>query len=399
LLPHTLCRPNGLAPSGEVVPSYLGLRDEPWLRMLIAEHARFVGRRSSELRARLAEPGVIRAPRAKLLLALRVLEASMKAPPQVAVLPRVARALVLRTAAVADQPRRTVLEKAAESLNVTPDAVEAALFADFPGERRVAPLPDDLSPTRLLLEANTRLLRVLFGRAVKLRVTAWGETRALVHEARQLGLICTASRPEGEQSEGVALDISGPFSLFRHTRLYRHALGSLVARAAACSVFEIRADCELRRGSAPSTVIVRTGDPITSSPAFKATHRSIQDRLARDLRRLVPDWHVSHEPEPFERSGFLFFPDLEIRSPRLPEQRWFVEIAGYWTRSHLETRLRRVQNAAGERFVLCVDTARGCAGDDVPEHAAILGFRRRIDARALLFVLSGEPLGETAPIT
>jgi hypothetical protein len=56
-----------------VIPHYLGEHDHPWLRVLLEEHERFIGRPQRELEVRLREPLPCESPPRKLRLAIQVL--------------------------------------------------------------------------------------------------------------------------------------------------------------------------------------------------------------------------------------------------------------------------------------------------------------------------------------
>lgn len=56
-----------------VVPHFLGEHDHPWLRSLLEEHDRFVGRPQRDLDARLRQPLPCESPPEKLKLAVEVL--------------------------------------------------------------------------------------------------------------------------------------------------------------------------------------------------------------------------------------------------------------------------------------------------------------------------------------
>ncbi len=126
------------------MPHYFTSRDEPWLRVLIDEYARFVGRKCTELHERLREPLSVRAPKAKLRIATVVLDAQRRDRPTAAVPPKEARAALFRAASHSRAPRPALLHTVATSFGVNALELEAALFADLRGERRVAELPDSV---------------------------------------------------------------------------------------------------------------------------------------------------------------------------------------------------------------------------------------------------------------
>jgi predicted nuclease of restriction endonuclease-like RecB superfamily len=387
-----------------IVPHYLTERDHPWLRAVLDEHARFVGRKRGELRDRMREPLSVRVPRAKLRVVCHLLERLARDRVAFTVAPREARWAVFRAASSGTPSRTTVLARSAASLGVTAEQIEAALFADLAGELRIAPLPDDLGPARLAGEANLAIVGSLLRRASRVRIQAWGETRALVRQARLAGLICLVRRPSDDHPrgprtagfdtlgdrglvDGVRLDISGPFALFRHTEVYGRALAALVPRAAWCTEFEITADCVLGRGSETTTLVVRSGDPIPAGRELSRHDSRLEMHFERDFLRVAPDWDLVREPRPIEVGDALIFPDFELVHRREPRRRWLLEIAGFWTPAYLETKLRRLRQAGLERLVLCVDERRCCSDAELPPEARVVRYRGRIDPGAVLGII------------
>jgi hypothetical protein len=403
-----------------LVLQYLDARDEPWLRALLDEHARFVGRPREELRARLREPLGVFAPKVKRRVAVHVLDGMGWSRPNTGVPPREARALLFRAAAerpATRQPAREwpatrdgVLFHVASALGVSAAELESALFADLPHEQRVAALPADLSASQLGVIGNQALLASCLRRAARVRIRAWGSARALVRHARQLGLICLVSRPpqppdgaelsailcstragleaeERAQLDGVQLDISGPFALFRRTQVYGRALASLVPRATACSYFEMEADCAWGPGRHLAKLRIRSGDPIVGGRAPPARERRLEARFVRDLRRAAPEWEVLPDPSPVEVEGTLIFPDVELVHRGDPSRRWLLEIVGFWTSEYLRQKLARVQRAKLDRLILCIDEQRCCTDEALPNDARVVRYRKRILPAAVLQVI------------
>ncbi len=151
----------------------------------------------------------------------------------------------------------------ATSLGVTVADLNDALFADLPGERLVGAPTKPLSAAELALRSNLALVQALLVRATAVTVEVEGNTRLLVRHAKWRGLICTVAERSG--ATDATLEISGPFALFRNTRLYGRALGELVPLLAWCPRFRLRAACDLdgRR----LTLQLGTGDPIFPAAA------------------------------------------------------------------------------------------------------------------------------------
>lgn len=371
-----------------VVPHFLGDHDQPWLRVLLDEYARFVGRPQRELDARLRQPLPADSPPRKLRLAIRVLARLRPELRKTAVTPRRARALVFGEAARVAAPASVVLSAVAASMGVTPDDLCDSLFGDLPGERLVAAPAPPLSAVDLALRCNLAMVQALLLRAAALRIDAEGKTRGLVRQAKWRGLICTVAERAG--AAGAALEVSGPFALFRNTRLYGRALGELVPRLAWCPRFRLRAECVFpdRR----LTLQLATGDPIFPAGPPRPYDSRLEERFAREFRRLAPAWDVIREPEPVVAGGTLIFPDFALQDRANPMRRWLLEIVGFWTPDYVARKLALYRSARLSNLILCVDEDRNCAAADLPAGARVLRFRRRMDAAAVLRAVEAEIL-------
>jgi predicted nuclease of restriction endonuclease-like RecB superfamily len=205
------------------VPHFLGEHDHPWLRVLLEEHERFVGQPQRELDARLREPLPCESPPTKRKQAVHVLSGRRPSARKSVVPPARAREMVFAEAARASTAAGAVLSSVAASLGVSAGDLQDSLFADLPGERLVAAPPRALSPAELALRTNLAIVQALLFRAVSVTIEADGNARALVRHSKLRGLICTVAGRAGPADS--VLELSGPFALLRHTRLYGHALG------------------------------------------------------------------------------------------------------------------------------------------------------------------------------
>jgi uncharacterized protein len=408
-LARPMSRLNSPAPGNQIVLHYLTERDHPWLRALLDEYERGAGTKRVELLQRLREPLPVAAPKAKQQLAVEVLERLTEARVVAWVPPREARWEVFAAAACSgDTARQDVLTAVSAKLGTDSLRLEEALFADLHTERTTAPLPASITPGRVAAEANLRLVGRWLKRAQSVRITAFGNTRAVVRQARLHGLICSIGpAPSAEMRErltpsatrldalveadtdAVELQISGPLALFRHTLIYGRALCGLVPRLFWCSRFELRAVCEAAPGVAPVTLVVRTGDPIRPGRELKPFDSLLEQRFAKDFRRVAPDWDVIREPRPIASQSSIIFPDFELVHRREPSRRFLLEIVGFWTPKYLEEKLQRLQQAQLDNIILCIDEARACSEATLPSHAQVIRYRRRIDAAAVLRLVDG----------
>jgi predicted nuclease of restriction endonuclease-like RecB superfamily len=382
LLPDALL--NYSVVGNTIVPHFLGEHDHPWLRVLLEEHERFVGRPQRELDARLREPLPCESPPRKLKQATHVLARLRQSQRKAAVPPRRARALVFGEAARIPDRSEAVLGRVAASLGVSTGELQDSLFADLPGNRLVTAPAPSLSPGELALRTNLALAQALLFHATSVRIEADGNARSLVRHAKWRGLICSVA--ERSSPADAVLELSGPFALFRHTRLYGRALGEIVPLLAWCRRFRLRAE-SMPRGR-PLMLQLATGDPIFPSVEPRRYDSRLEERFARDFRRLATDWDVLREPEPVTASGTLIFPDFRLQHRQEPARRWLLEVVGFWTPDYVARKLALYRSARLSNLILCIDEERNCAAEDLPLGARVVRFRRRVDPAAVLRVVS-----------
>ena len=363
-----------------VVPHFFGEHDHPWLRALIEEHERFSGRPQRELETRLREPLPCESPPRKLRLAIQILARLRPSRRKTAVPPRRARALVFGEAARTPAPPHSVLSAVAASLGVTQEDLQDSLFGDLPGEQLVGAPAQPFSTMELALRSNLALVQALLLRATVVRIDVEGNTRTLVRHAKWRGLICTVAERSG--AAGATLELSGPFALFRNTRLYGRALGELVPLLAWCPRFRLRAECVFQ--GRRLTLQLGTGDPIFPASAPRRYDSRLEERFAREFRRLATAWDVIREPEPITAGDTLVFPDFALRHRSDPSRKWLLEIVGFWTADYVARKLALYRGAHLSNLILCIDEDRNCAEADLPPEALVVWFRRQVDAAAVL---------------
>src|SRR6266446_7721882 len=171
---------------------------------------------------------------------------------------------------------------------------------------------------------------------------------------------------------------------------YGRALSEILPLLAWCHSFRLQAECAVRG----QQLILRlaSGDPIFPGRAPRLYDSKLEERFARDFRRVAPDWDVIREPEAVQAGGTLIFPDFALRH-RADGRRWLVEIVGFWTRDYVERKLALLRVAGLQKLVLCIDESRNCADGSLPSSSRIILFRRRLDATAVLHLIEHQSAG------
>lgn len=373
---------------GRATVDYLDAGDQNWVRALIDELDRYVGRPERELRERLGEPSPLPAPFAKRRVATAVLSRLWRSAIQAPLAPREVRRAVFDEMATSGGRRSDVLKRVGQRLAIDPSALAAALFADLPGERIVLSPVAIPSATDAIRRINLAMAQAMLFRATSVRVRAEGGVRPLVRLAKLRGLICTVTIPPGNSAP--CLELSGPYALFRRTILYGRALAAIVPPLAACGRFSLNATCVVR-GQALDFVLA-VGDPVSVPEQGRRFDSKLEERFAREFRKAAPEWDIIREPEPLRAGAGLIFPDFLLRHRHDRARKFLVEIVGFWTREYLEHKFATLRKASVDNLIICVDAERACSEGDLPPGARVVRFKRKIDPAAVLAVLTSHQL-------
>ena len=364
-----------------IVPNYAGQADLPWLAALLLEREKFVGRTRRAWTERIRQGLPHAPPRRKLELALRVLDGLAHDRVSCSVPARRIRSVLFAVAA-REPARELAIARAARELELPEATLLDGLFSDLPGERLLAGLKEPLTHEQLARRCNAELIASLLARALRVRIEAHGNVRAVVRHAKLLGLLCQVERAD----EGIRLELSGPYALFRHTRVYGRALASLVPRLAWCNTYRLSAECVLSEGGELARLAIGAGDPVLYGKRLAEFDSKLEERFVRSFARLTSHWEVLREPTAFVVGSSLIFPDFELRH-RVTGASWLLEIVGFWTAEYLEHKLSALRQAGIENLILCIDDARGCSDDELPPSARVVRFRRKVDPHAVLAIL------------
>ncbi len=366
-----------------ISPAYLTEVDYPWLRALLVERERFAGQKRRDWKIRVGEPLPVETTRAKLAVALKVIDRLGQDQAVGPVPARKVRGTVFREAS-REPERARALAQAAAQLGMSEQQTMNALFADLPDERIMLPLTPAPSPAELALACNEAIVASLLAKALRVRITARGQVRAVVRHVRLMGLLCHAT--PGVTKDEVVLEVSGPYALFRHTRIYGQALSSLVPRLCWCNAYRLEADCVMGSGTAVGRLILESGDPIAAGRELSPFDSKVEERFARAFSKLAPEWDVVREPRPVSVGDTIIFPDFEL-CRRATGERWLLEIIGYWTPEYVRRKLGLLKRVRVERLILCVDEQRRCADERFDIDARVVRYRRKLDPRAVLAIV------------
>ncbi|MBT3218145.1 MAG: DUF790 family protein [Proteobacteria bacterium] len=359
-----------------IVPHYLTERDHPWLREVVEAFRHLVDQPVRAWEERKAAGWSVCGPEGKRQMAIGVLERLAKMRPMDGpIRPKQARQVVF---AAAEHHRADVhgrakaMQEAAGQLSVSVAQLEQILFADLAAQR-ILTLDDELPDCSTLAErVNLALVQGLLNRSLHVDIRLRGNARAVVRQVHLRRLIAVA-RPLGP--DAVSLEVSGVYSLFRRTTVYGRSLASILPVLGWCDDFALQAQIAL--GKREGTLTVGPDAPIGRGRTPTKYDSKLEARFARDFARQFPDWVLVREPLPLEVDGTLVFPDFEL-SHRTDNQRFLVEIVGFWTADYLTQKVGRLSRAGRSDIVLVVDEARCAAAAELAPQLTVVPFKRSI---------------------
>jgi uncharacterized protein len=366
----------------KATPVWLGTGDHLWLRSLIDEFARLEGKQYRDVIAFLQEPPKVPSPPGKRLMAVCMLQKMCARKPSPFDVHGIRNEIVVEAQRIRNAGRfnrSDVIAAVAERFGISAAETNENLFSDLPMEQRLV-LPDPIpDPHSLAMQTNLALAQGLLNVASEISIKLYGSTRAVVRQVHLRRLLCTA---EHSKSNGVQLNISGAFALFRNTTMYGHALASILPLLLWCDRFDLAARCVLRGREVNAHLSSR--DPIERGQSPQQYDSRIEERFAREFSKASLDWDLVREPEPFEACGTLVFPDFAIVHRRDTSRRFLLEIVGFWTPDYLREKLRRLRDLTGTPLILCINRTLNCGDGELPAHSRIVWFQKRIEPYEVL---------------
>ncbi len=251
--------------------------------------------------------------------------------------------------------RDAVLGEVGRALEVAPETLLNALFADLRDENRLLRF-EDITAQRLIDRYNVALAQTVLLRSVLVRAEVRNERPARYRQLfRRLKFHRLLYRVEGSMRDGYVFHIDGPLSLFSATTKYGLQVAWFLPSLLQCDDF--RLDAELRWGPRrePRSFHLEASDRLVTHQADTGTFTPAELSAFVDrFRQVAPDWELSESTEVIElgRDG-VWVPDYRLVH-KASGTDVFLEVVGFWKKTSLERLLRLLPMHGPPRFVLAV---------------------------------------------
>jgi len=246
----------------------------------------------------------------------------------------------------AELDRGAVIAEAAVRLGISPEAVEAGLYADLRGSEILKSV-EVLTPEAAVERYNLGLAQAILLRAVRVTVHVEGEGaaayRRLFRAARFHQLIHVV---KGDPQAGYTLSLDGPFSLFDSVQRYGFRLALFLPSVLTFQSFQVRADVLWGKERAPAVFTIDPGDELVPHLPPEPEAATELDAFRAAFGRLESEWTVKKSERIFALPGeVVCVPDLVFES-RDTGERVFLEVFGFWSRAAVWQRVELLRKGS-----------------------------------------------------
>jgi predicted nuclease of restriction endonuclease-like RecB superfamily len=252
------------------------------------------------------------------------------------------------------EDRGAILDRAATELGLAVEQVEQGLFADLKSEQRLVNF-DDLTAQRLLERYNVGLAQAVLLRAsaveIRIRAEAPAKYRQLLRLVKFHRLVCEAERGGADE---YVMKLDGPLSLFAATQKYGLQLALFLPAVLRCHDFDLAAALLWGPKRLPKAFTLTDKDGLVSHDADRGVYVPPELAMFAELfRKKIHDWEISEETELLPLGPGFWVPDFRLLH-RGSGRVVYVDVLGYWRKSHAEKHLENLRRHARHPFVLAL---------------------------------------------
>jgi len=300
---------------------------------------------------------------------------------------------------VSSDERERALARAADSLAVPVEDVDASLFADLDERQVLASFDASWGPDALLAQYNLSLAQTALFDATEVRVRS-SDPKALVSAVKRLRLMYEIERTDdGRESAGARavreVVVTGPDALFRRSRRYGTRFARLLRTVASAQSWHLTATVDDH--GTKRELVLSDSDPVTIPDADPVTDVQFDSGVEADFAArfggLDLDWGLSREPEPLATGHRVMIPDFAFDyapggDPDAgPEFRVFFEVMGFWTPEYVQKKLSQLEGMEDVEMLVAVDESLGVGEEVAATDARVVTYSGSVRVKDVVDVL------------
>ncbi|AOL15935.1 hypothetical protein BFU36_03440 [Sulfolobus sp. A20] len=268
-----------------------------------------------------------------------------------------------------EEEREKVIGEVKEIFRVDPIKV---MYEDLDEERKIVKLPDNITAEDLIKIYNLSLLQTIVFNAYRITIFMSEGWKEIARKIKMLGLMYLA------YDKPIHIDIFGPLSLLRMTEKYGKNLASLIPFVVSRKDWKIIASVVLgKRKRTYKLELSNTHELfkyVRDEEIEKRFDSSIEEKFYNDFRKVIKDWLIIREPEPFVIDNRLYFPDFLLQKNNV---KVYVEIMGFWTKEYINNKLEKLKHFPNP--ILIILNEELSYENYIPSSLNIIKFKRKID--------------------
>ena len=378
---------------GRIYPRYLDVSDPAWTEraeVLLALFEAHIGRPVGELEEAIAaligdetdfqvQRGLV-----KLLMDQTTTEVQSPHPPM-EIREAVFEAATEAWPVTTPEHRQRVLTRVSQRLEMTPEALETALYADLRTNEIVtdASLP---SVTALLNRYNLALVQAILLRARQVTVTLPdprpARARQLFRIAKFHRLMHRAERLDSKG--GWRLTLDGPASLFKATQRYGLQLALFLPALCHCERWTLEALVAWGTTKAEMTLQLDHKTGLVTHTKERGTWESDEERhFKKSFAKLKTPWALRRSTRIVDLDGRgVLVPDYILSHP--DGRTALLELVWFWRRRHFESRLELLRRAGPPNLVVAYAERMNTGDSTLPPLEGVVGFKGVIQPKRIV---------------
>jgi uncharacterized protein len=251
--------------------------------------------------------------------------------------------------------RDEIVKAVAADLNLDPEAVMNALFADLRDENRLLRF-EDMTAQRLIDRYNVALAQAVLLRSIYVKAEVRHERPPRYRQLfRRMKFHRLLHRVEGNMSSGYVFHIDGPLSLFSATTKYGMQVALFLPALLSCSNFRLEAELRWGPRREVRSFYLDSRDGLVTHQQDTGTYVPAElTAFVERFRQVAPAWQISEATDFFELGReTVWVPDYRAVHTATGID-VFVEVLGFWKKSSLERLTRLLPQYGPPRFVLAI---------------------------------------------
>ncbi len=278
------------------------------------------------------------------------------------------------------QTHQEIAEGVAAELELSPQQIEEALFADRPAHFILTDAGPAWSCSHLLARYNLELARGVLYWASQLHIDITGNYKDLWKYLKLFKLMFWA-RPE---REGYHLELDGPISPFVHaTTRYGRAFAAFMPALLLCDRWRLTAQVYPPTSFTPLTY--RLDDTSSLRSHFKRSglfDSRLEADFAAEFEAKFGDsrghWLLNRESEVLLLGDTVMIPDFVLTDKDDEARKILIELVGFWHPDYLKRKVEKVRAARCSHLLLLVYEGLNLSADAFQETASeVLFFQRK----------------------